>query len=147
MGSARSLRKPPLWWEVRTSSEGAKSLQSRIACSPVTGALENCRRFELLYTAVLTTIDPVDSGRHKWSTHTGSAVRLSCQIPSPKWLPPAMGSMFLADPVGGRFGVPGRECTVTLSALRRRGDIYPKTVREEAQQDRGGGDRPSREEA
>ncbi len=50
-------------------------------------------------TVVFTTIDPVDSGRHRWSTRQGSAMSHSCQLPSPICLPPAMGSMFLADAV------------------------------------------------
>ena len=70
------------------------------------------------FTAVFTTIDPADSGRHRWSTRTGSAMSHSCQLPSPICLPPAMGSMFLADAVTGSRGadegkipVCGKTCT------------------------------------
>jgi hypothetical protein len=50
-------------------------------------------------TAVLITIDPVDSWVRKQSSSRTGTVRVSYQLPNPIYLHPAIGSMFLTNAV------------------------------------------------
>ena|SRR5215207_7114871 len=70
-----------------------------------------------LPTAVLITIDPVDSWVRKQSSSRTGTVRVSYQLPNPICLHPAIGSMFLTNAVVWVLQV-GR-CRDGVSSLRR----------------------------